>query len=70
MPGRPRMVVFDVVGTLMSLQPLQPAMRPGEKPDPGRAATNFGGLTPLRSLLGHLVHRLVLGLTYSALPLS
>jgi hypothetical protein len=38
--------------------------------DPGPAATNFGALTPLGSLMGHLVYGLVLGLTYDAWPLS
>jgi len=44
-------------------------MRRGEQDDPGPAATNFGSVTPMGSLVGHLVYGLALGLGYSLWPL-
>jgi hypothetical protein len=58
------LLMMSTIGTV------HPAMRRGQEPDPGPAATNFGSVTPLGSLLGHLVYGLVLGLTYSAWPLA
>ncbi len=49
---------------------VHPAIRRGEQEDPGPAALRFGAMTPMGSLLGHLVYGLVLGLTYDAWPLS
>jgi hypothetical protein len=49
---------------------VHPAIRRGEQEDPGPAATNFGVMTPVGSLMGHLVYGLVLGFTYANLPLS
>lgn len=49
---------------------VHPAIRHGEQQDPGPAATNFGRMTPVGSLMGHLVYGLVLGLAYDAWPLS
>ncbi len=49
---------------------VHPAIRRGEQEDPGPAATNLGAMTPIGSLMGHLVYGLVLGLTYANLPLS
>lgn len=49
---------------------VHPAIRDGRQDDPGPAATNFGKMTPVGSLMGHLVYGLVLGLTYGAWPLS
>lgn len=49
---------------------VHPAIRRGDQENPGIAATNFGAMTPLGSLMGHLVYGLVLGLTYDAWPLS
>lgn len=64
--------VLTVLALLMmtTIGTVHPAMRRGAEPDPGPAATNFGSMTPLGSLLGHLVYGLVLGLTYSAWPLG
>lgn len=49
---------------------VHPAIRKGTQDDPGTAATNFGKMTPLGSLLGHIVYGVVLGLTYQTWPLS
>lgn len=55
---------------MSAIASVHPAIRRGEQADPGPAATNFGALTPLGSLMGHLVYGVVLGLTYDAWPLS
>jgi fatty acid desaturase len=49
---------------------VHPAIRTGEQEDPGPAATNFGAMTPVGSLMGHLVYGLVLGLAYQSWPLG
>lgn len=49
---------------------VHPAIRRGEQDDPGTAATNFGPMTPVGSLLGHLVWGALLGLLYSTWPLG
>lgn len=49
---------------------VHPAIRAGKQADPGPAATNFGKMTPLGSLLGHLVWGVVLGLLYQTWPLG
>jgi hypothetical protein len=48
---------------------VHPAIRRGQQDDPGPAATHFGRMTPVGSLLGHLVYGIVLGLTYQTWPL-
>lgn len=49
---------------------VHPAIRRGEQEDPGPAAVNFGKMTPMGSLMGHLVYGLVLGLLYQSWPLG
>lgn len=49
---------------------VHPAIRDGRQDDPGPAATNFGKMTPLGSLMGHIVYGVVLGLAYNAWPLG
>lgn len=49
---------------MSSIAPFHPAIRDGKLRDPGPAATNYGKMTPLGSLMGHLVYGLVLGLGY------
>lgn len=49
---------------MTSIGALHPAVRRGEIRDPGGAAKNFGRMTPVGSLVGHLVFGLVLGLGY------
>lgn len=49
---------------------VHPAIRRGEQEDPGPAATNFGAMTPMGSLMGHLAYGLVLGLAYQTWPLG
>ncbi|SFQ72772.1 hypothetical protein SAMN05421810_11511 [Amycolatopsis arida] len=65
-------VVLTALALLMMsmIGGVHPAMRRGEQDDPGPAAINFGRMTPMGSLVGHLVYGLVLGLTYSAWPLT
>lgn len=49
---------------------VHPAMRRGEQEDPGPAAVHFGAMTPVGSLMGHLVYGALLGLLYQAWPLA
>ncbi len=49
---------------------VHPAIRRGDQDDPGLAATNFGFMTPVGSLMGHLVWGALLGLLYSTWPLG
>lgn len=49
---------------------VHPAIRRGTQTDPGPAATNFGRMTPMGSLVGHLVYGAVLGLGYQFLPIG
>jgi hypothetical protein len=49
---------------------VHPAMRRGDQEDPGPAAVHFGAMTPLGSLMGHLVYGGLLGLLYQAWPLT
>jgi hypothetical protein len=65
-------VVLTALALVMmsTIGAVHPAMRQGEQADPGPAATNFGRMTPVGSLAGHLVYGLVLGLTYAAWPLA
>lgn len=58
------LLMMTTVGTV------HPAIRRGDQVDPGPAATNFGRMTPMGSLLGHLVYGVVLGAGYASLPLS
>jgi hypothetical protein len=53
-----------------SIGGVHPEIRRGRVDDPGTAATNLGSMTPLGSLLGHLVYGLVLGLLYQTWPLA
>ncbi|MPY81201.1 MAG: hypothetical protein GEV04_22835 [Actinophytocola sp.] len=63
--------VLTLLALLMmtTIGSVHPAMRSGAQDDPGPAAVNFGALTPVGSLLGHLVYGVVLGIGYSVLPL-
>ncbi len=65
-------VILWVLALLMmsTIGAVHPAIRRGEQEDPGPAATNFGAMTPVGSLMGHLVYGLVLGLTYQSWPLG
>ena len=58
--------ILWLLGLLMmtTIGVVHPAIRRGQQDDPGPAATHFGRMTPVGSLLGHLVYGLVLGLTY------
>lgn len=49
---------------------VHPAIKRREQEDPGPAAMNFGKMTPLGSLIGHLVYGLVLGVLYQHWPLG
>lgn len=49
---------------------VHPAVRRHAQDDPGPAATNFGTMTPVGSLVGHLVWGVVLGVLYSTWPLG
>jgi hypothetical protein len=55
---------------LSTIGAVHPGIRMGEQEDPGLMATNFGAMTPLGSLMGHLVYGLVLGLTYQTWPIG
>lgn len=49
---------------------VHPAIRRGDQEDPGPAATNFGAMTPMGSLVGHIVYGIVLGWGYANLPIG
>lgn len=55
---------------MTSVGAVHPAIRRRQQDDPGTAATNFGKMTPMDSLLGHLVHGFVLGILYQIWPLG
>lgn len=55
---------------MTSIGGMHPAIRRGEEEDPGTAATNFGKMTPMGSLVGHLVYGFVLGILYQLWPLA
>ena len=65
-------VILTVLALIMisSIGPFHPAVREGRTRDPGPAATNFGTLTPLGSLMGHVLYGVVLGLGYQYLPVG
>lgn len=65
-------VVLWVLALLMmtTIGSVHPAIRDGRQDDPGAAATNFGKMTPVGSLMGHLIYGIALGLAYSAWPLT
>lgn len=65
-------VILWLLALLMmsTMGSVHPAIRRGEQEDPGPAATNFGAMTPLGSLIGHLVYGAVLGLAYQTWPLG
>ncbi|MBW3660822.1 MAG: hypothetical protein KY397_04225 [Gemmatimonadetes bacterium] len=58
------LVMMSTMGTV------HPAIRRGEQDDPGFAATNFGRMTPMGSLVGHAVYGIVLGAGYQAWPIG
>lgn len=47
---------------------VHPAIRDGRQDDPGPAATNFGKMTPMGSLMGDVIYGIVLGAGYGNLP--
>lgn len=49
---------------LTSIGALHPAIRRGAEPDPGPAATHFGSMTPVISLVGHVLFGAALGWIY------
>lgn len=49
---------------------VHPAIRNRTQDDPGLAATKFGSMTPVGSLVGHLVWGVVLGLPDQTWPLG
>ncbi|HEX6206769.1 MAG TPA: DUF6789 family protein [Actinomycetota bacterium] len=49
---------------------VHPAIRRGQQEDPGPAGVRFGAMTPVGSLMGHLVYGALLGLLYQAWPLA
>lgn len=65
-------VVLWALALLMmsTIGAVHPAIRRGEQDDPGPAAMNFGPMTPVGSLMGHLVWGAVLGLLYVTWPLG
>ncbi len=65
-------VILWILALLMmsTIGAVHPAIRRGDQEDPGPAATNFGAMTPVGSLMGHLVYGLVLGVAYQAWPLG
>lgn len=54
---------------MSSIGGIHPAIRKGQEEDPGNAAMNFGRMTPMGSLMGHIVYGLVLGFLYQTWPL-
>jgi len=54
---------------LTTMGAVHPAITLGQQDDPGPAATHFGRMTPVGSLLAHLVYGIVLGLTCQTWPL-
>lgn len=64
--------VLWVLALLMTstIGSVHPAIRNHTQDDPGLAATNFGTMTPVGSLVGHAVWGVVLGLLYNAWPLG
>lgn len=65
-------VVLWILALLMmtTIGAVHPAIRRGEQDDPGTAATNFGKMTPMGSLIAHLIYGIVLGLLYQTWPLG
>lgn len=61
--------ILTVLALLMtsSMRSAHPAVRRSDQEDPGPAATNFGAMTPVGNLMGHLVYGLVLALATPAL---
>lgn len=55
---------------MSSIGGVHPAIRRGDQVDPGPAATHLGAMTPVGSLVGHIVYGVVLGLGYQFLPLG
>lgn len=65
-------VILTVLALIMmsGIGPFHLAVREGRMRDPGPAATNFGTLTPLGSLVGHVLYGVVLGMGYQFLPVG
>jgi hypothetical protein len=65
-------VVLTLLTYLMmsTIGAVHPAIRRGELEEPGPLMLNLGRMTPLGSLMGHLVYGLILGVAYDAWPLS
>lgn len=65
-------VILTAFALLMmsTIGSVHPAIRRGEQTDPGLLATNFGAMTPMGSLAGHVVYGVVLGLGYAHLPIG
>jgi hypothetical protein len=55
---------------LSTIGSVHPAIRAGRQDDPGSGGVNFGPMTPVGVLVGHLVWGAVLGLGYAAWPLG
>lgn len=55
---------------MSSIGAIHPQIRRGYEEDPGLAATNFGKMTPIGSLMGHLVYGVLLGGLYQMWPLG
>ncbi len=55
---------------MSSIGAVHPAIRRHQQDDPGPAATNVGAMTPVGSLMGHVVYGVVLGLGYANLPIG
>ena len=64
-------IVLWMLALLMmsNIGAVHPAIRSGQEEDPGTVAMNFGKMTPMGSLLSHLIYGAVLGLLYQAWPL-
>lgn len=65
-------VVLTAFALLMmtTIGSVHPAIREGRQEDPGPAATNFGKMTPMGSLMGHVIYGIVLGAGYANLPIG
>ncbi|AVR44203.1 hypothetical protein C7S20_02385 [Christiangramia fulva] len=63
-------IILWILALLMmsTLSAVHPAIKKGHQEDPGIAATNFGKMTPVGSLIGHIIFGVVLGFLYSYIP--
>ena len=60
-------LTYVMLGTVGSVHP---AIKRGEEEDPGFGGTHLGRMTPMGSLVGHLVYGGTLGALYDAFPLT